>query len=110
MLKKFFVRKDIRTPLFSVAASENQFAKKVSCHSVNSIKLTFISTVWTSVWILHEPVGFAVAAQRLFTIFTFNWIFQNIITNTTDQFRQKSFYVTQVKYPFFFVDKLLILF
>ena len=61
MLKKFFIRKDIRTPLVSVAASENQFTKKVSCHSINPIELTFVSAVWTSVRILHKPICFAVS-------------------------------------------------
>lgn len=81
-----------------MAAFEHDFAKEVPCHSIHPIKLTFISAKWTSIWILLEPVSFAIAAERFFTNDAFDRIFEHIIADTADQLRQEGFNMRFVKY------------
>lgn len=62
MLEKLFVRNNFRAPFIEMTAFEHYFAQKVSCHPVDPVKLTFIPTKRTSVWILLKPMGLAIAA------------------------------------------------
>ena len=63
------------TALVVVTAFEHDFAKEVSGHSIHTVKLTFISAKWASIWVLLEPVSFAIAAERFFTDNALDWIF-----------------------------------
>ena len=85
MLKKFFVSKNFRAPFFRVTTFKHNFAQQVPCHPIDPVKLTFVPTKRTGVWILLEPVGLAFAAQRFLAGFTFNRVFKNIIANSTNQ-------------------------
>lgn len=69
-----------------MATLELDFTKKIPGHSVYSIKLTFISAKWTGIRILLKPVIFTIAAKRFFTSLAFNWIFKDVITNSTNKF------------------------
>ena len=98
MGKKFFVWHHLLATLVTVTAPEHQLAEKVSGHSIYPIKLTLVSAEWTGVWILLEPVSLAVPAKRFFTNNTLNWIFQNVVADTTDKFSQESFHVRFIEY------------
>ena len=64
---------------------EHNLAQQIPGHPIHPVELTFVTTKRTGVWILLEPMGLALAAQRFLAGFAFNWIFENIIANTTNQ-------------------------
>jgi len=98
MSKKLFVWHHLLAPLVTVTAPKHQLAEKVSGHSIYPIKLTLVSAEWAGVWILLEPMGLAVTTQRFFTNNTLDWIFQNVVADTTDEFSQESFHVRFIEY------------
>jgi len=98
MSKKLFVWHHLLAPLVTVTAPEHQLAEKVSGHSIYPIKLTLVSAEWAGVWILLEPMSLAVTTQRFFTNNALDWIFQNVVADTTDEFSQESFHVRFIEY------------
>jgi hypothetical protein len=75
MRKQLFVGQNFLAALFCVAAFEHDLAQEVPGHSIYTIKLTLIPAKWTSIWILLEPVSFAITAEGFFTNDAFDWIF-----------------------------------
>lgn len=106
--EEFLIGQHLLAALVFVDASELYFAQEVPRHPVHAIKLTLIATVWAGIWILHEPVRLAIAAKWLFTILAFNWILEDVVTDSADKLRQECLYVLRIVDLFFFVDVLLI--
>jgi hypothetical protein len=73
--EQLFVGQDFLTTLVCVATSELDLAQKIPSHPVYAVKLALISAERASVWILLEPMSFAIAAQRFFTNYTLYRIF-----------------------------------
>jgi len=110
MSKKFLIRQYLLASFILMDAPELDFTQQVPRHPVDPIKLTFISTVWTSVGILHEPMSFAVTAKRLFAILALNGILKDVVADSTDKLGQERFNMLRIINLFFFVYELLILF
>lgn len=84
MGKKLLIRQNLLTAFVRMAAPELDFTKQVPRHPIDPVKLTFVSAIGTGVWILHEPVSFAVTAERLFAILAFYGILEDVVADATD--------------------------
>ena len=108
MGKQLFIWYHICASFIGMYAFKHDFTKEISCHPVYSIELALLSAERTSIWVLLEPLVFAVTTERLFTCLTFNWVFQYVIADATNQLCQECFNVTCVEYFLLFIDVLLI--
>ena len=72
--EQFVVRDHLLAALILVATLELDFAKEITCHSINSIELALDPAVGAGVRILLEPVRLAVTAQGLLASFTLDWV------------------------------------
>ena len=84
MSEKLLVGQNLLAAFVCVAAPELDLAEQVPRHPIDPIKLTFVSAIRTRVWILHEPVSFAVTAKRLFAILAFYGILEDVVADATD--------------------------
>lgn len=84
MSKKFLIRQNFLTAFILMAASELNFTKQIPRHPIDPVKLTFVSAIWTRVWILAEPMSFAVTAKRLFTILALDGILKDVVADAAD--------------------------
>ena len=107
--EQFLVRNDLLTAFVGVAAPELDLAEEVSRHSVYSIKLTFIATIRTCVWILHKPVRLAVTTEWFLAGFAFDWILEYIVADATDEFLKECLHMLVVVYFIFLINELSVL-
>ena len=96
MSKQFLVRQDLLTTLVLMDTSKLYFAKQVTRHSIYPIKLTLVAAIGASVWVLLKPMSLAVSTKRLLTVFAFNWIFKDVVTNSTNKLSQESLDVLRI--------------
>jgi len=59
--EELFIGDHLLATFVEMTTPEKNFAQEVPCHSVHPIELTLVSAKWTGVWVLIEPVCFAVA-------------------------------------------------
>ena len=87
MRKQFFIGDNLCAALVRMTAFKHNFTEQVSSHSIDPVELTFISTEWTGVGVLLEPMSLAIAAKRFLTCFALNRVFKNVVANSTDELR-----------------------
>ena len=85
MGKELLIRQNLLATFIRMAALKLYLAKQISCHSIHSVKLTFVSAKWACVWVSLEPLGLTIAAERLFANNAFDWIFEHIVANSTNE-------------------------
>ena len=110
MRKQLFITHDFSAALVFVAASELNFTKEISGHSVYPVELTFLSAKGAGVWILLKPRILTIPTQRLLASFAFDGVFEDVVADAADQFRQKSIHLLSVIDFVFFINIFFIAF
>ena len=92
-----------------MATPKLNFAQEIACHSVDPVELALVPAVWTSVRILHEPMGLAVTTKRLLTGLALNGVLQDVVADAANELGQEGLDVLRVVNPVLLVNELLIL-
>ena len=106
MRKKLLIRKNFSATFVSMDALELDLRQEISRHAVDSIKLTLLAAVRTSVRVLLEPLILAITAQRLLASFALDWVFENIVADSADKLAEKCLNLSLVEDKFLFVNVL----
>ena len=107
--KQLFVRQHFSAALLVVAALKHQLAQQISGHAVHSVELTLLSTEWTGVGVVLEPVVLAVAAQRLLALLALDWVLQHVVADATNELLEECLHLHGVRDFLLFVYVLLVL-
>lgn len=76
VLEKIFVHMDFSATQILMDAPELQLAQEVPRHSVDLVKLRFVSAKRTGVRVLCKPLGLARSTDWLLASFAFEWTFE----------------------------------